>query len=197
MSMTPPVDSMATPPPKTNNTSLILVLVLGGGAFACLVGIAVLAAILFPVFAQARRQAQRTAAMSQMKQLALGNLMYANDHDDRLPLANAWMDELRPYIRSERIFHSPLAGRGGPGLESEYGIAFMKSLSGAKLTRIPNPAGRVVLFDSTLMGRNASSGLETLPKPPRFGNAETGGNVFAFADGHVKLLAATSEVNLK
>jgi prepilin-type N-terminal cleavage/methylation domain-containing protein len=44
--------------------------------------IAILAAILFPVFAQAKQAAKRTATISNVKQMTLGNLMYANDHDD-------------------------------------------------------------------------------------------------------------------
>ena len=44
--------------------------------------IAILAAILFPVFAQARAKARQTADLSNLKQLALGWLMYAQDYDE-------------------------------------------------------------------------------------------------------------------
>ena len=44
--------------------------------------IAILAAILFPVFAQAKAQAKKTASLSNVKQIALGGLMYCNDNDD-------------------------------------------------------------------------------------------------------------------
>ncbi len=44
--------------------------------------IAILAAILFPVFAQAKESAKRTACISNIKQIALANIMYANDYDD-------------------------------------------------------------------------------------------------------------------
>jgi prepilin-type N-terminal cleavage/methylation domain-containing protein/prepilin-type processing-associated H-X9-DG protein len=44
--------------------------------------IAILAAILFPVFAQAKEAAKKTACLSNLKQLTLGELMYANDYDD-------------------------------------------------------------------------------------------------------------------
>jgi len=49
--------------------------------------IAILAAILFPVFAQAKIAAKKTADLSNHKQIALGFFMYANDFDDILPLA--------------------------------------------------------------------------------------------------------------
>jgi len=47
--------------------------------------IAILAAILFPVFAQAKRAAKSTASLSNVKQMNLGALMYANDSDDMYP----------------------------------------------------------------------------------------------------------------
>ncbi len=50
--------------------------------------IAILAAILFPVFAKARDQARKTSCLSNMKQLGLGFLMYAQDYDERLPGVN-------------------------------------------------------------------------------------------------------------
>ncbi|MCH7944586.1 MAG: prepilin-type N-terminal cleavage/methylation domain-containing protein [Armatimonadetes bacterium] len=46
--------------------------------------IAILAAILFPVFAQAKLAAKKTAGLAQMKQLATASIMYANDYDDGL-----------------------------------------------------------------------------------------------------------------
>jgi prepilin-type N-terminal cleavage/methylation domain-containing protein/prepilin-type processing-associated H-X9-DG protein len=47
--------------------------------------IAILAAILFPVFAQAREKARQTACLSNMKQIGIGAMMYAQDYDSILP----------------------------------------------------------------------------------------------------------------
>lgn len=47
--------------------------------------IAILAAILFPVFAQAKKAAKKTNSLSNIKQLALGNVLYSNDYDDVFP----------------------------------------------------------------------------------------------------------------
>ena len=47
--------------------------------------IAILAAILFPVFARAREQARKTSCLSNLKQMSLGFLMYAQDYDETLP----------------------------------------------------------------------------------------------------------------
>src|SRR5271154_6892830 len=51
--------------------------------------IAILAAILFPVFAQAREAARKTACLSNTKQLGLGIMMYVQDYDEVYPM-NSW-----------------------------------------------------------------------------------------------------------
>jgi prepilin-type N-terminal cleavage/methylation domain-containing protein/prepilin-type processing-associated H-X9-DG protein len=53
--------------------------------------IAILAAILFPVFARARGKAQQTTCLSNIKQLGLASLMYATDWSDRLPMSVMWI----------------------------------------------------------------------------------------------------------
>lgn len=74
--------------------------------------IAILAAILFPVFAQAREKARQTACMSNIKQVGLALMMYAQDYDETLCLgftqysdgaqtiARDWSVDLAPYIKS-------------------------------------------------------------------------------------------------
>ncbi len=52
--------------------------------------IAILAAILFPVFAQAREKARQTSCLSNMKQWSLGFQMYVQDYDEQFPLAYGW-----------------------------------------------------------------------------------------------------------
>lgn len=72
--------------------------------------IAILAAILFPVFAQAKLAAKKITSLSNTKQLDLGILMYSNDHDDRLPIGcgaswwypsdGGWSWDVEPYLKS-------------------------------------------------------------------------------------------------
>jgi prepilin-type N-terminal cleavage/methylation domain-containing protein len=61
--------------------------------------IAILAAILFPVFAQAKLAAKKTSDLSNMKQNMTATLMYSNDADDYIPQSN----EYEPYIFAARI----------------------------------------------------------------------------------------------
>jgi prepilin-type N-terminal cleavage/methylation domain-containing protein/prepilin-type processing-associated H-X9-DG protein len=70
--------------------------------------IAILAAILFPVFSQAKEAAKRTTCLSNTKQLSLGVLLYGNDCDDVLPPTQngdyvLWPDLLNPYVRSASV----------------------------------------------------------------------------------------------
>ena len=99
--------------------------------------IAILAAILFPVFAQAKAAAKKTNDLSNMKQQGLAQLMYAGDQDDTLltfpykgdysnpvypggsGLAGiTWSDTIMPYVKSRGLFANPsnsdqLWGHGG------------------------------------------------------------------------------------
>jgi len=74
--------------------------------------IAILAAILFPVFAQAKAAAKKTVDLSNLKQLTLGMLIYTNDNEDTMPEYN-WPEsyiafaKLMPYIKSKDIFKTP------------------------------------------------------------------------------------------
>src|SRR5258708_537306 len=52
--------------------------------------IAILAAILFPVFAQARESARMSSCLSNLKQIGLGTMMYLQDYDERYPNCKAW-----------------------------------------------------------------------------------------------------------
>jgi len=90
--------------------------------------IAILAAILFPVFAQAREKARQTSCLSNMRQIGTAALMYAQDYDETTPrnwygdlgmeATNAvgsvperykWMDAIQPYVKNTQIFTCPSA----------------------------------------------------------------------------------------
>ena len=76
--------------------------------------IAILAAILFPVFARAREKARANTCLSNVKQLTLGILMYVNDYDERMPFCIAswfstpsWMATIYPYIKNAQLYQCP------------------------------------------------------------------------------------------
>jgi prepilin-type N-terminal cleavage/methylation domain-containing protein/prepilin-type processing-associated H-X9-DG protein len=79
--------------------------------------IAILAAILFPVFAQAREKARQAACISNVRQMGLAVAMYAQDYE-AYPLHSSpvttvprtrWPDYIYPYVRNEQLFICPSA----------------------------------------------------------------------------------------
>src|SRR5688572_6694098 len=84
--------------------------------------IAILAAILFPVFAQAREKARQASCTSNVKQLSLGIMMYTQDYDERMPFGYAynipasstlwyWQDVVQPYIKNYGVYTCPSASQ--------------------------------------------------------------------------------------
>ncbi|RYG70643.1 DUF1559 domain-containing protein [bacterium] len=81
--------------------------------------IAILAAILFPVFGRARENARRSSCQSNLKQIGLGFAQYTQDYDERYPgrystgpasdgsPGTAWRQALQPYIKSTQLFACP------------------------------------------------------------------------------------------
>ena len=79
--------------------------------------IAILAAILFPVFARAREQARKTACLSNLKQIGTAHMLYAQDYEENIapaeagpvpgPAAFGWADLIQPYTKNEHLFNCP------------------------------------------------------------------------------------------
>jgi len=81
--------------------------------------IAILASILFPVLAQAREKARQAACMSNMKQITLASLMYAQDYDEAI--SRKYWDfhvDLEPYVKSIDVFVCP--GSNAPRPERRF-----------------------------------------------------------------------------
>src|SRR5579875_561507 len=86
--------------------------------------IAILAAILFPVFAQAREKARQTTCISNEKQMGLGILQYTQDYDEQFPFDHwvvgntdmNWFTAINPYIKNGNTWNpstTELSGIGG------------------------------------------------------------------------------------
>ena len=101
--------------------------------------IAILAAILFPVFARARENARRSSCQSNLKQIGLGILQYNQDYDEKypfqydpattdgIPIANPMgsdnitiPDKTYPYIKSAQVWKCPSTTTKGPGVLVSY-----------------------------------------------------------------------------
>lgn len=114
--------------------------------------IAILAAILFPVFGRARENARRSSCQSNLKQIGLGIMMYTQDYDEIMPpsvatgvrLNGTWRNLIQPYLKSTQITACPSnpskdsyeienLGNGNQFINSRpsYGVA---QISAANLT---------------------------------------------------------------
>ncbi len=78
-----------------------------------LIVIAILAAIIFPVFANVRERGRRTTCASNEKQLGMALLAYAGDYDETFPHGDlygggdGWGAKVFPYVKSTQVFHCP------------------------------------------------------------------------------------------
>ena len=115
--------------------------------------IAILAAILFPVFARARENARRSSCQSNLKQIGLGVLQYVQDYDEKYPFGHNqgggasggylnWYSAVDPYLKSRQIFSCPsdsntdhagntdyMAGGAGKGWHVSYAANYFVSKS--------------------------------------------------------------------
>ena len=134
--------------------------------------IAILAAILFPVFARARENARRSSCQSNLKNIGLGVIQYVQDSDERLPpkgvITGGPAGALQTYIKSKQVFQCPSDADAADDNASSYGEndkVFLASGTEAMST-FNATALQVIDFDSS---------------PRHFEGANQG-----YLDGHVK-----------
>jgi prepilin-type N-terminal cleavage/methylation domain-containing protein/prepilin-type processing-associated H-X9-DG protein len=116
--------------------------------------IAILAAILFPVFAQAREKARQATCLSNQKQIALALSMYEQDFDGTYPFAVGldantsqaieWDDLLTPYTKAGAVT-GVLSCPSAPSRDLAYSLNW--TVGGRSLATVPSPAGLVVTGD--------------------------------------------------
>jgi len=174
--------------------------------------IAILAAILFPVFARAREKARQTACNSNMKQLATAGRMYSTDYDNRIvPYAlnsdpggcAGWFLRLEPYIKNQQIFNCPsTSGDGAADVwRRDYGLNnYMEWWNGfyyreTTLEEIQTPSdtaqfGETACVYRSYMAVNSDGTWYLQP-------VHNGGCNLAFFDGHSKWYSIDQAKDLK
>jgi prepilin-type N-terminal cleavage/methylation domain-containing protein/prepilin-type processing-associated H-X9-DG protein len=181
--------------------------------------IAILAAILFPVFAKAREKARQTSCLSNVKQIGLGFLQYAQDYDERFPSGSsaaapgAWYFALDPYMKNTQILHCP-SDSATPSTGCSYGVSYNNMFwdsgagagpRGCALGAIDSPAECLLLgetADSLGRGTWYYYSPKRYPYPyiaggvpynriPDPGRHNQGSNI-GFVDGHAKWIATST-----
>ena len=175
--------------------------------------IALLAAILFPVFARARENARRSSCANNLKQLGIGFAQYKQDYDEswcggwsQTPPNAMWTYVLQPYLKSNQVFRCPSDSRNNYSGYLHNNVLTSKC-TGSQTTyvndsEIPKPAESLILIDGNTGGSNqtqngdytlwndwnrvtrASDGLPRHLESPNI----------LFCDGHVKGMKADRAV---
>ncbi|MBM3477084.1 MAG: DUF4339 domain-containing protein [Armatimonadetes bacterium] len=108
---------------------------------------------------------QGDSCRSNLKQIGLGMLMFAQDHNETFPNADTWQGDLMPYIKNAQLFNCPQSRRGNASYQMN------PRMSQLRLAQIPMPAMTPLVYDAGF-----PNGTPTHPE---------GWNV-VFVDGHCK-----------
>lgn len=184
--------------------------------------IAILAAILFPVFARARENARRASCQSNLKQIGLAAIQYTQDYDETYVSneidGNYWKFTLQPYTKSWQIYVCPstkqavsdidlTTGNGSTGIGINLNLfRYGANRPPTRVSRIDLPAETAMFMDVARASdgtvNTSWAGNHALPPGGAWDSAgdskfterhlETG-NIL-FVDGHVKAMKKT-EVN--
>jgi prepilin-type N-terminal cleavage/methylation domain-containing protein/prepilin-type processing-associated H-X9-DG protein len=186
--------------------------------------IAILAAILFPVFAKAREKARQTSCLSNLKQMGLAAVAYAQDYDGTwlrsnngaaaLPAAqpdnfngNLWRFPIQPYVKNWQMFVCPSSTVGDMSTSATQGIgaySYNTNLNSVAESTIKYPSQLAAFADGyhwnmgtgwTMAYANCCQQPSCLPGYLYKARHNEGSNV-AFADGHAKWMAASSIVGM-
>lgn len=175
-----------------------------------------MAAILFPVFAKAREKARTASCQSNLKQLMLGVLMYAQDYDEVLPNHEqiggilSWRGMIYSYVKNKQLFMCPSSEvttnpfinwdgvSNDRGFRGAYGLPRIHDGSSPKARPLADIAsvsetifiGEIVEGDYYELGPigGATHGVVRTDAASR---RHSGGSNYAFCDGHVKWLNPT------
>ncbi len=175
--------------------------------------IAILAAILFPVFARARENARRSSCQSNLKQIGLGILQYSQDYDEQMISGQSggvlWKELLQPYVKSKQIFACP-SNPNQSSMATNYPISYGPNCDahgshaalgyindGPNLSDISAPSTAITVIEMTA---NTWDFVITLDAGRSdFDDALYAGHLSLsntlFADGHVKSLRPMATIS--
>lgn len=186
--------------------------------------IAILAAILFPVFARARENARRSSCQSNLKQIGLGIAQYTQDYDEKYPPLRGgspsviWNERLEPYMKSTQVFACPSNTRktidmddaapfkisyaGNADFGADKGI--FAQTGAISLAEVAAPAEVIAVFESNAYNNDfqlthtyysGSPASDWGNLPSSMFAGHLGTENFLFCDGHVKALRPLATIS--
>ncbi|MHB9134220.1 MAG: type II secretion system protein [Armatimonadota bacterium] len=115
--------------------------------------IAILAAILFPVFAKAREKARQTTCLNNQRQIGTAMQMFIQDHEEKFPDAKTWNQDLSgPYGVTGEVWDCPTITHSGSEGEPDYFFVGGSFLSNMALGDVKNPADTPMIIDEAEPG---------------------------------------------
>jgi prepilin-type N-terminal cleavage/methylation domain-containing protein/prepilin-type processing-associated H-X9-DG protein len=145
--------------------------------------VAILAAILFPVFAKAREKARQTACLNNARQISTMALLYAQDHEDALPTSESFWGSLN---LDQGLVVCPTAGK-----KMTNAYAFNTKLDGKALGDIANHSAAVLLGD----GNSGLTPANVASQNSHLIGRHAGKATLCYVDGHIAL-AKPADVSL-
>jgi prepilin-type N-terminal cleavage/methylation domain-containing protein/prepilin-type processing-associated H-X9-DG protein len=136
--------------------------------------IAILAAILFPVFGKAREKARQSTCTSNQKQIVLAILMYTQENEEKLPALSTWKSDLSQV--SGKVWDCPTSEAKGSATVADYGYAWW--VDGLTLADFPKTDVVPVIGDSE---------TDRLPGSDTGDWRHDGGAIYGYLDGHVAM----------
>lgn len=170
--------------------------------------IAILAAILFPVFAKAREKARQTSCLSNVKQVGVAFQMYSQDYDEMAcppyTAANTFVSLLNPYVKNTQIFKCPSSPAtsewindahtydtcwtNGADVLNPCSYIMNANIFWTKLGTLTNTAETLQYSDGIWVGTDGSGATLVASQIDRVTRAcrHNGGANCGFFDGHAK-----------
>ncbi|MDD3927854.1 MAG: DUF1559 domain-containing protein [bacterium] len=168
--------------------------------------IAILSAILFPVFSRARENARKAGCQSNLKQIGLAVTMYAQDWDEKIPSYTNWLNKLIPYLAKRStswqssqatVWTCPTAAATHSyALTYAYNVTAVSwAVDGMSMTDFKKPADTFLFKDAqwtsseggyfgALVDYGTHGGTANQSKESNI--LHSGGANYCFVDGHVK-----------
>jgi prepilin-type N-terminal cleavage/methylation domain-containing protein/prepilin-type processing-associated H-X9-DG protein len=164
--------------------------------------IAILAAILLPVFATARERARQSSCENNMKQLGTAMLAYVQDYDERMPRGDpwgqgqGWAGQIYPYIKSTGVFTCPDDSTALPGTQTNPPVVVVsyarnQNTAGINISQLNGPANTVLLYEGgadtaavtdPFEGGGNTNGTPNWSTPPN-NDYSPGGNLSTWLNG--------------